>query len=54
MMTTDRNVFVGGYVTQDVKEALQAEAASRRISCSRLIYELLCDVLHIVPKEEKR
>lgn len=47
MMACDRYLFVGGYVTEDVKKALIAEARRRRMSRSRLIHEILKKELNV-------
>lgn len=42
---SDRNKFIGGHVTEEVAQALEAEAERRRTSKSKTLYELLKDAL---------
>lgn len=41
MIISDRDVFVGAHVTDEVKEKLREEAARRKMSMSALIAEIV-------------
>jgi hypothetical protein len=41
MMTSERQEFVGGYVTPKVKHALMEEAVNLNTSVSNLLFEIL-------------
>lgn len=43
MITTNRDVILGGHTTPDVKDAIREEARKRRLSMSALIHEVLRD-----------
>ena len=45
MITTDRNKFLGGHVTESVKDAMRVEAQRRLISMSELQYLFLVEKL---------
>lgn len=47
MMTTDRNEFVGGFVTSDVKQKVREEAKKQNLSVSLYLYKLLCEKLGV-------
>jgi hypothetical protein len=41
MITTNRNISVGGHTTPDVKEALRVEAKKRKCTISALVHHIL-------------
>lgn len=45
MITTARNRYIGGHVTDEVVEALDSEAEKCHVSVSQLIFLLLRDSL---------
>lgn len=47
MITTTRDQYVAGHVTQEVKDRLAQQAKQQRVSRSRLIYEILCKALGV-------
>lgn len=52
MIMSDRDVFLGVHVTQDVKDALKKEADRRRTAVSPLVYEILEQWLIAAPDEQ--
>jgi len=53
MMTTDRDQFVGGNVTDSVASALKAEAKREKTSVSHLLYHILQEWLETRGYEEE-
>ena len=51
MMTTSRNVFTGGYVTQEVKDKLKEKAERAKISVSLMIFRILARAVGAEAKE---
>lgn len=52
MITTDRDVFVGSHMTQENKDALQAEAKRRKKSVSECVADVIEEWLITAPQEQ--
>ena len=53
MITTNRDIFVGGHVTPRVRDARRTRALQEGVSVSRLIYKILLKALKLTDDEER-
>lgn len=54
VMSVDRDCFVGSYVSEAVKEALQEEAHKQGLSLSLLVFNLLKEAMRVEGYEVDR
>lgn len=52
MITTDRDVFIGGHFTKEQKDQFKVEAARRKMSMSALLSQIVEDWLVVAPDEQ--